>query len=110
MNNFFDTMQSNVRGLFAMHGEPEKARRLADIFWRAMLLLILLYLIISISYGEWLLYRALRDIEAAPMQALPPAPIDRTSIDAVVSGLQARQQHYDSLKAHPNTAVPDPSN
>jgi hypothetical protein len=103
------TILNSLRNLYTLHGEPEHIRRLADIFWRALLLIVLLYLVLCITYGEWLLYNVLHDSETIPAQTLPPAPLDRASIDATLSGLQAREDHYNSLKAHPNVAVPDPS-
>ncbi|MBI4088318.1 hypothetical protein HY418_02990 [Candidatus Kaiserbacteria bacterium] len=106
---FLHNILARLRDLYANRSEPEGARAFAMYFWRALLLAAFVTLVVSISYGERVLYSVLNDLGAAPQTVLPAAPIDRATLNAVVSGLEARQSAYDSLKARSRVAVPDPS-
>lgn len=106
---FLHTILARLRDLYANRSEPEGARAFAMYFWRMLLLAAFVTLVVSISYGERILYSVLNDLGSAPQTTLPAAPIDRAALNAVVSGLEARQSAYDSLKARPRPAVLDPS-
>ena len=98
-----------MRDTYANRSEPESARTMAKLYWRSLLVSIFFTLVVSLAYGEWVLYEVLHDIGVAPQTTLPPSPVDRASLNAVLSDLEARQDTYDALRSRPPATPLDPS-
>ena len=98
-----------IRDIYAKRHDPEGARAFAVVYWRVLLAMAFLILVASITYGEWDLYGVLHDLGEAPASTLPPAALDQASLNAAVTGFQARAGAYDALRAHSAGTFSDPS-
>lgn len=90
--------------------EPEGVRTLSNLYWRALLLVAFLVVVLILTYGMWGLLRVLGDLSAAVKAPAPAAPIlDRRLLDATVEGIQVRRGQFEVLGAGSDKAILDPS-
>ncbi len=105
----FPHVFSRVHDIYTNRYDPEGARSFARLYWHTLLVTVFLMLIASMVYGEWELYEVLHQLGEVPQTTLPSPVLDRTALNATISGFDARQQTFESLRAHPTLQVSDPS-
>jgi len=95
--------------LYGRRGEPEASRALALLYWRALLTLAFLLVIGAITYGEWSLMRILKDLGDTPAGSLPPAALNRATLDTTLTTFKTREAEFNVLRAGAETPIADPS-
>lgn len=100
----------HLRELWQYQHEPERLRRLADLYWHALLLLAAIVITGSILYGGIKLFAALEsEEESSPLSSegggilLNPAHLEET-----LNGFAKRKADYELFKKSP-PAIADPS-
>lgn len=100
---------ARARDAYASRTEPEAARFLALSLWRVILLLAILAIAGSLSWGMWALFSTLAALEPPATVAHVPTPaLDRVSLAETVSGLSQRSARYQEIENAP-LSLPDPS-
>src|SRR3989338_8881374 len=76
--------------------EPEGVRTLANLYWRTLLLVAFVAVILVFVYGIWGLLRVLDDLGAMVKVSAPPAPVlNRDVLDVTVEGINARRAQFE---------------
>ncbi|KKW19285.1 MAG: hypothetical protein UY63_C0017G0062 [Parcubacteria group bacterium GW2011_GWA2_51_10] len=105
-------MQTNIREAYESRHEPESMHVIADFYWRTLLLVALLLVVLFALYGSLEFMRVANDtaIDAASEQApaRPERTFNRSRLQAVLDSLNAREAQFESLKKSAPTVV-DPS-
>ena len=90
--------------------EPERIRVLANLYWRALLVVFLIIVITVLLYGIFGTLRVLRDLNGPGNVSAPPPPsLDRTILNAIIEGFENRQSQFNLLKTTRGKVIPDPS-
>lgn len=101
---------ARMRNTYANRHEPESLRTFVDIYWRTVLAIAFLIVVLVVAYGIWNLSRILGDLGRAPEITTPPTPVlSRAVLNATMQAFDTRQTRFDSFKVNPPAAVPDPS-
>jgi len=107
---YFNDIWNRIVEMYATKSEPEGLGRLADIYWRTVLSLCFIIIVLALLYGVSDLLGVLSDLGTPPnTSGTPPSPFNRNTLDGLVQAFQARQQQYDALSATPSAPVLDPS-
>ena len=107
---FFTAFWKGIRDAFTGRDEPERTRKVADLYWRGLLLAAFVILVLVFLYSIWGLTRILDDLGAALDTSAPPPPaLDRSKLNAAVSAFDARKTEFEVLKTSPRPAIKDPS-
>ena len=90
--------------------EPGRIHAFADLYWRALLGVAGVVLILVFLYSTWQLLGILDAIGKTPdTEAFVQRTIDRSKLNATVQVFDARAAEFESLKTNPPAAVKDPS-
>ena len=101
---------NGIHDSFTGRDEPDRIRKVADLYWRGLLLAAFVILVFVFLYSIWGLTRILDDLGAALDTSAPPPPaLDRSKLNAAVSAFDARKTEFEVLKASPRPAIKDPS-
>ncbi len=95
--------------MYAKRSDPEGARVLAVVYWRTLLAIAFLIVVLSITYGEWTLYGILHDSGGTSSTRVPPPALDQASINAALTTFRQRASTYNALRAHSSGTFSDPS-
>lgn len=105
-----DDTKSYVLDVIAGRHEPEGVRRLADFYWRGILIIAFLAIIGAVAYGIVDLLGVLNDLASTPDTAAPPPPaLNRAILNATVEEFQTRQSQFSDPTSVPTSLIPDPS-
>ena len=107
---FVPDILKSLRDTYANRHEPESLGVLAGIYWRTVLGVALLLLVIIVSYSMWNLVRILHSLGVIPTPSpLPPPALNRTLLNTTLEVLDARKAQFDALKVNPSSSISDPS-
>ena len=107
--NIWNSITRFFRATYDERFSPEGARSLATLYWRALLLLALTGVIVATYWGIINLQRALSELGTPLSNKIPPASIDRATLDRTVSAFGERKSTHESLKASSAGTITDPS-
>lgn len=107
---FFTMLWKELRETLNDGNEPDHIRLLADLYWKAILLLALLTLVLVFLYSTWGLVRILGGLSAALDTSAPPPPaLNRSELNATVRAFETRKMQFEDLKTNPPAAIRDPN-
>jgi len=99
-----------AREVLTGRDDPQRVRRIADLYWRGLLLAAFVILVFVFLYSIWGLTRILDNLSVALDTSAPPPPaLNRMELNAAVSAFDARRAQFEALKTDRSTAVKDPS-
>lgn len=98
-----------IREAWDYRSDPDSARVLATIFWRALLVVAAIALIATLWFGFLELGAAAQAENFAATSSPPPPPFNPAQLQATLAALSARQSEYQSLASSSPPAVADPS-
>ncbi len=102
---------SSIRDTWQYRHEPEKLRLLADVYWRALLVVASLVFVSLVSYGGMKFYTLFDEGEETPLLSGGSSGIlllDPGALKATLEGFEARRTRYEFLKKNP-PRIADPS-
>lgn len=106
---FFTNIWNYTREVWSFRHEPEHFRKLADFYWRALLVLAALIVIGSGTYGVMKFMAALQEREDALGPSGGGVPLlNKKDLEATLEGFAARAAAYESFKTTP-PKIADPS-
>jgi hypothetical protein len=109
MMNFND-IPTRMRDAYAARFEPEGQRSLAYLYWRSLLVLTGVLLVLAVAWGLWNLFDVFTLLASEPdTSPLPKAALDRSALMNVVQGFEARQVQWNELTGSPASSISDPS-
>jgi predicted negative regulator of RcsB-dependent stress response len=100
---------SRVQRAWEYRSEPDALRMLAMTFWRTLLLLVFLVLLVALWFGWQELNAASQAESVAPASAEAPLPWTLEQLQRQVDALSAKQTVYQTLSQSPMPAIADPS-
>ena len=101
---------NGIHDSFTGRDEPDRIRKVADLYWRGLLLAAFVILVFVFLYSIWGLTRILDNLSVALDTSAPPPPaLNRMELNAAVSAFDARRAQFEALKTDRSTAVKDPS-
>lgn len=101
---------TRMRNAYAARFEPEGARSLAYLYWRSLLVLTGVLLVLAVAWGLWNLFDVFALLASEPdTSPLPKAALDRGALLNVVQGFETRQTQWNDLTGSPAPAIADPS-
>lgn len=107
---FFNVFWRGLREVFNNGNEPDHIRLMADLYWKALLILAFSILAGVFLYSTWGAVRILGDLSKAIDTAPPPPPaLNRGELNAVMRAFEARKTDFEILKKNPTGDVRDPS-
>ena len=107
---FFNMLWKELRETLNDGNGPDHIRLLADLYWKALLLLAFVTLAVVFLYSTWGLVRILKDLGVALDTAAPPPPaLNRGELNATVNAFETRKVQFEELKTNPPAGVKDPS-
>ncbi len=105
----FKSVSGRIRTAASRH-EPEGVRVLSDMYWRIVVVLAAILIVVSIGYGVWSLLRVLEGLSSAVMvSSPPPPPINRRVLDAAIQGFESREVYFEDRNASSTQSIADPS-
>lgn len=107
---FFTGIWAHARELLAYRHEPERLRALADLYWRALLLVAAGIIVFMAAYGSLKLLAALESGASNTTLSSESGSIlfNRTQLEETLDDFTARRVNYELLKKNP-PAIADPS-
>lgn len=107
---FFNSLWRELRETFNNGNEPDHIRMMADLYWKALLILAFSILVAVFSYSTWGAVRILGDLSKALDTAAPPPPaLNRGELNAVIRAFETRKIEFEVLKNNPTGDIKDPS-
>ncbi len=107
---FFNSMWGELRETFDNKNEPDHLRLIADLYWKALLILALGILVAVFSYSTWGAVRILGDLSKALDTSAPPPPaLNKGELNVVVRAFEARKTEFEVLKRNSIVDIKDPS-
>lgn len=107
---FFNVLWKELREMFRNGNEPDHIRLIADLYWKALLVLALSVLVAVFVYSTWGAMRILGDLSNALDTAAPPPPaLNRGELNAVIHVFETRKTEFDALKNNSTGGIKDPS-
>ncbi|OGG52055.1 hypothetical protein A3C18_01995 [Candidatus Kaiserbacteria bacterium RIFCSPHIGHO2_02_FULL_54_11b] len=107
---FGSTLWRDLRETLRGKYEPARVRVLADLYWRTLLTVTFVALVLVFLYSTWGLLRILDSLGAAlDTSAPPPAALDRSELNATIQAFEARKTQFEDLKTNLPAAIRDPS-
>ena len=107
---FFNMLWKELRETLNDGNEPDHIRLLADLYWKVLLLLAFIILVVVFLYSTWGLVRILNDLSVALDTSAPPPPaLNRGELNATVSAFETRKTQFEELKTNPPAAIKDPN-
>lgn len=107
---FFNVLWKALRETLNDRNEPDHIRLIADVYWKAILVLAFTVLMAVFLYSTWGAVRILGDLSKALDTAAPPPPaLNRAELDAVVRAFETRKTEFEALKRSSSGDVRDPS-
>src|SRR3989338_657103 len=104
--------QFSIRDAYTYRHRPECVRVLADFYWRALLSIALVIIVLAAGYGISELSSVMGGSGGALAQdasVSPPAPkLDKMQLQNTLSAFREREARFNSLKAGMQR-IPDPS-
>ena len=101
---------TRMHDAYAARFEPEGQRSLAYLYWRSLLAIAGVLLVLAVAWGLWNLFDVFTLIASEPdTSPLPKAALDRGALLNVVQGFEARQTQWNELTGSPAPSIPDPS-
>lgn len=100
---------SRVQRAWEYRSEPEALRTLARIFWRTLLSLVFLVLLVALWFGWQELNAASQAENVAPVSAEAPLPWTLEQLQTQLDALSSKQTAYQTLSRSPMPAIVDPS-
>lgn len=95
--------------IWSFRHEPEHFRRLADFYWRALLLIAAVAILGAVSYGTMKFIGAFEGEESLLGESSGGIPLlNQRDLQAVLEAFDARAARYESLKSAP-PQITDPS-
>jgi hypothetical protein len=90
--------------------EPEYVHTLAEQFWRTMLGMAAVIILIAVGFGVFNLVTVVQEvsISAKPTVASSTPTIDRTKLMQTLDGFKKREIQFDTLK-NQTSSIEDPS-
>jgi len=102
----------NIRDVYVRKHSPEYARALADFYWRVLLSVALVALLISLGVGILKLTSVLKEGGNSLVQSadkIQPAPkLNKMQLQNTLTAFSEREARFNSLKAGAQR-IPDPS-
>ncbi|OGZ44227.1 MAG: hypothetical protein A2719_00205 [Candidatus Ryanbacteria bacterium RIFCSPHIGHO2_01_FULL_45_22] len=102
---------SNLREIYMYRHRPENKRIIADIYWRFLLFLAFIILLISIGYGIFGILAMdgeQRNVDGEIPVADSTTILDRAKLQGVIESMQERESRFETIKAN-RPAISDPS-
>ncbi|MDO8562046.1 MAG: hypothetical protein Q7S05_04465 [bacterium] len=103
--------KTSVRDMYAYRHEPERMREFAEFYWRVLLLVASVMVILVITFGimEASAVLELRGVSEGGGGISQPIPkLDKAKLKNTLYEFQSRQERFESLKAQP-PEIKDPS-
>ena len=103
----FTSIFKDFQSLYAARHEPENMRPLAEVYWRALLMIGLIMVIGVLAYGTSEFIGVMSNLSAEnPSNAPASTALNRPQLQSILSVAHNRQMRFDT----PQTATPtDPS-
>lgn len=109
MNTYTHILQ-RIRDLYGTRYEPEHIHVLAAWYWRALLVVAACAVCGTVCYGVVSMMSVLHTLASYPdTSPLPPPALDRSALNTLVAGIDARTHVFESLRTNPPAPVEDPS-
>ena len=113
MISFDKSLLGRLQTIYMHRYEPEYAHAFADLYWRSLLILACVVIAGACAYGAIEFFGALPQSDANASAATSGisggSNLDRTELDATLSGFAAREARFKSLQAGAIPPVVDPS-
>ena len=95
----FNTYTRSLRDSYAALHEPEKARRLADIYWKVIVCVGVALASSAITYGAWLFLTPPTQVESEAIVSARGDSFDKAQLDTLMQALQKRQTDFETFVA-----------
>ena len=107
---FGSTLWKDLPEMLRAGYEPEYTRALASLYWRTLLVLAFIVVVLVFLYSTWGLLRVLDNLSSALDTSAPPPPaLNRAELNATIRAFEMRKTQFEQLKANPPLTIPDPS-
>lgn len=87
----------SLRELYVSAHEPEKARKVVDLYWAFILSFATLAMLGSVGYGMWLLFMPPQREVSEAVVGSRATGFDKVELQKAVQELQKRQEEFESL-------------
>lgn len=106
----FSDITADLRDVYALRFEPEGARSIADIYWRTLIVIAGIFVVLSLSFGVWNFVSITDTLTSlADTSPPPPAAFNSAQLHGVTAGFDARQTQFDTFTSAPPPILSDPS-
>lgn len=106
----FSDITGSLRQFYEARHEPESMKPLAEWYWRSLLMVSTMALVLILAYGAWVFVEVLQRLSEGDSQrrASTRDILSKKDLADTLAAFRARQEEFDTLK-RAATSVPDPS-
>ncbi len=91
---------AQLRALYEARHEPENLRPLAEAYWRMLLSLAALSIVLVLVYGIWVFVGVIQNLSSAGggLKTAPQTSLDRKQLAGTLQAFDARRSQFESVK------------